>query len=105
MHPDTGAILALQGGFSFSASKFNRAVQAQRQSGSIFKPFVYLAALDSGLMTAASVVNDAPVVIQDGSNQLWRPANASGDFLRPPRLRVALARSRKIGRASCRERG
>ncbi len=96
MHPDTGAILALQGGFSFTASKFNRAVQAQRQSGSIFKPFVYLAALDSGLMNAASVVNDAPVVVQDGSNQLWRPVNASGDFLGPTRLRVALARSRNL---------
>lgn len=96
MDPDTGAILALQGGFSFQASKFNRAVQAQRQSGSIFKPFVYLAALDSGLMTAASVVNDAPVVIQDGSSEIWRPVNASGDFLGPTRLRVALARSRNL---------
>ncbi len=96
MHPDTGAILALQGGFSYQASKFNRAVQAQRQSGSIFKPFVYLAALDSGLMNAASVVNDAPVVLQDGSSEIWRPVNASGDFLGPTRLRVALARSRNL---------
>ncbi|MFO7649630.1 MULTISPECIES: penicillin-binding protein 1A [Halomonas] len=96
MHPDTGAILALQGGFSFQASKFNRAVQAQRQSGSIFKPFVYLAALDSGLMNAASVVNDAPVVLQDGSSEIWRPVNSSGDFLGPTRLRVALARSRNL---------
>jgi penicillin-binding protein 1A len=96
MEPDTGAILALQGGFSYQASKFNRAVQAQRQSGSIFKPFIYLAALDSGLMTAASVVNDAPVVQQDGSNELWRPVNSSGDFLGPIRLREALARSRNM---------
>ncbi|PMR76150.1 penicillin-binding protein 1A [Billgrantia endophytica] len=95
MEPDTGAILALQGGFSFNASKFNRAVQAQRQSGSIFKPFVFLAALDTGLMTASSVVNDAPVVMHDGSS-LWRPVNASGDFLGPTRLRVALARSRNL---------
>jgi penicillin-binding protein 1A len=95
MEPDTGAILALQGGFSFNASKFNRAVQAERQSGSIFKPFVFLAALDSGLMTASSVVNDAPVVLHDGSS-LWRPVNASGDFLGPTRLRVALARSRNL---------
>ncbi|MDN3521394.1 penicillin-binding protein 1A [Halomonas ramblicola] len=96
MHPDTGAILALQGGFDFDASKFNRAVQAQRQSGSIFKPFIYLAALDSGLMNAASVVNDAPVVVNDGSNELWRPVNSSGDFLGPMRLRNALARSRNL---------
>lgn len=95
MEPDTGAILALQGGFSFNASKFNRAVQAQRQSGSIFKPFVFLAALDTGLMTASSVVNDAPVVMHDGSS-LWRPVNSSGDFLGPTRLRVALARSRNL---------
>ncbi|MGQ4878444.1 penicillin-binding protein 1A [Billgrantia sp. LNSP4103-1] len=96
MEPDTGAILALQGGFSFNASKFNRAVQAQRQSGSIFKPFVFLAALDTGLMTASSVVNDAPVVMQDGSNEIWRPVNSSGDFLGPIRLRVALAMSRNL---------
>ncbi|WP_445156730.1 penicillin-binding protein 1A [Halomonas sp. E14] len=95
LEPDTGAILALQGGFSFNASKFNRAVQAQRQSGSIFKPFVFLAALDTGLMTASSVVNDAPVVMHDGSS-LWRPVNSSGDFLGPMRLRVALARSRNL---------
>ncbi|MDX5378137.1 MAG: penicillin-binding protein 1A [Halomonas sp.] len=96
MNPSNGAILALQGGFSFNASKFNRAVQAQRQSGSIFKPFVYLAALDTGLMTASSVVNDAPVVMQDGSDEVWRPVNSSGDFLGPTRLRVALARSRNL---------
>ncbi|SEL34267.1 penicillin-binding protein 1A [Halomonas daqiaonensis] len=96
MDPDTGAILALQGGFDFDASKFNRATQARRQSGSIFKPFIYLAALDSGEMNPASVVNDAPVVIQDGSNELWRPVNSSGDFLGPIRLRDALARSRNL---------
>jgi len=96
MAPDTGAILALQGGFDFDASKFNRATQARRQSGSIFKPFIYLAALDSGEMNPASVVNDAPVVMQDGSDELWRPANSSGDFLGPTRLRDALARSRNL---------
>ncbi|MGM0982911.1 MAG: penicillin-binding protein 1A [Pseudomonadota bacterium] len=94
--PDTGAILALQGGFDFDASKFNRATQARRQSGSIFKPFIYLAALNSGEMNPASVVNDAPVVVQDGSNELWRPVNSSGDFLGPIRLRDALARSRNL---------
>ncbi|MEQ6918522.1 penicillin-binding protein 1A [Halomonas aquatica] len=96
MAPDTGAILALQGGFDFDASKFNRATQARRQAGSIFKPFIYLAAIESGEMNPASVVNDAPVVMQDGSNELWRPANSSGDFLGPTRLRVGLARSRNL---------
>ncbi|WP_417421659.1 penicillin-binding protein 1A [Halomonas sp.] len=94
--PRTGAILALQGGFDFNASKFNRAVQAQRQSGSIFKPFIYLAALQDGEMNAASVVNDAPVVLDDGSNSLWRPVNSSRDFQGPMRLRPALARSRNL---------
>ncbi|MBR2514123.1 MAG: PBP1A family penicillin-binding protein [Halomonas sp.] len=94
--PRTGAILALQGGFDFNASKFNRAVQAQRQSGSIFKPFIYLAALEDGEMNAASVVNDAPVVLDDGSNSLWRPVNSSRDFQGPTRLRPALARSRNL---------
>ena len=94
--PRTGAILALQGGFDFNASKFNRAVQAQRQSGSIFKPFIYLAALQDGEMNAASVVNDAPVVLDDGSNALWRPVNSSRDFQGPMRLRPALARSRTL---------
>ncbi len=94
--PRTGAILALQGGFDFNASKFNRAVQAQRQSGSIFKPFIYLAALEDGEMNAASVVNDAPIVLDDGSNSLWRPVNSSRDFQGPTRLRPALARSRNL---------
>lgn len=94
--PRTGAIRALQGGFDFNASKFNRAVQAQRQAGSIFKPFIYLAALEDGEMNAASVVNDAPVVMDDGSNELWRPVNSSRDFQGPMRLRPALARSRNL---------
>ncbi|EPC01705.1 penicillin-binding protein 1A [Litchfieldella anticariensis FP35 = DSM 16096] len=95
LEPETGAILALQGGFSFSASKFNRATQAQRQTGSIFKPFVYLAALQNGNMNAATVVNDAPVVMPDAGD-IWRPVNSSGDFLGPTRLRVALAKSRNL---------
>ncbi|MDR5899200.1 PBP1A family penicillin-binding protein [Halomonas vilamensis] len=94
--PQTGAILALQGGFDFNASKFNRAVQAERQSGSIFKPFIYLAALENGEMNAASVVNDAPIVQEDGSDTLWRPVNSSRDFQGPMRLRPALARSRNL---------
>ena len=94
--PKNGAIVALQGGFDFNASKFNRAVQAERQSGSIFKPFVYVTALHSGEMTAATVINDSPLVQADGSNTLWRPMNSSRDFLGPMRLRPALARSRNL---------
>lgn len=95
-NPKDGAIIALQGGFDFNASKFNRAVQAQRQSGSIFKPFIYVTALNSGEMTAATVINDSPIVQADGSNDLWRPMNSSRDFLGPMRLRPALARSRNL---------
>ncbi|MFG6177363.1 penicillin-binding protein 1A [Halomonas sp. THAF12] len=96
MDPQTGAILALQGGFDFDASKFNRALQARRQAGSIFKPFVYLAGLNSGEVNPATVINDAPVVMQDGSSELWRPSNSSGDFRGPTRLREGLARSRNL---------
>ncbi|GED21073.1 penicillin-binding protein 1A [Halomonas halmophila] len=96
MDPRTGAILALQGGFDFDASKFNRSIQARRQAGSIFKPFIYLAGLESGEVNPATVINDAPVVMQDGSGEMWRPNNASGDFRGPTRLRVGLAHSRNL---------
>ncbi|GHC24170.1 penicillin-binding protein 1A [Aidingimonas halophila] len=95
IEPDTGAIRALQGGFSFSASKFNRATQAKRQSGSIFKPFIYLAALQSDEMTAATVINDAPIVMADAGDT-WRPVNSGGEFRGPTRLREALAQSRNL---------
>ncbi len=95
LDPQTGAIRALQGGFSFAASSFNRATQAQRQAGSIFKPFIYLAALQEGDMTAATVVNDAPVVMSDMGGS-WRPENAEGEFRGPTRLRVGLYQSRNL---------
>jgi penicillin-binding protein 1A len=94
--PADGAILALSGGFDFYRSKFNRAVQAQRQPGSNFKPFVYSAALDSGL-TPATIINDAPVVFDDpGLEAAWRPENYSGRFYGPTRLREALTKSRNL---------
>ena len=94
--PDNGAILALSGGFDFGLSKFNRAIQAQRQPGSSFKPFIYSAALNSGY-TPASLVNDAPVVFSDaGARQGWRPSNYSGRFFGPTRLREALTMSRNL---------
>nr|WP_298414885.1 penicillin-binding protein 1A [uncultured Halomonas sp.] len=95
LDPRTGAIQALQGGFSFAHSKFNRATQANRQAGSIFKPFIYLAALQQGNMTAATVVNDAPVVMSDMGGD-WRPGNSEGEFRGPTRLRVGLYRSRNL---------
>ncbi|NIM28907.1 MAG: PBP1A family penicillin-binding protein [Gammaproteobacteria bacterium] len=96
LSPENGALLALTGGFDFYRSKFNRAVQAERQPGSSFKPFIYSAALDSGF-TPASVINDAPVVFDDpGLEAVWRPENYSGKFFGPTRLRVALFKSRNL---------
>ena len=93
INPHDGGIVALVGGYDFRHSKFNRAVDALRQPGSVFKPFIYSAALDHGL-TAATVVNDAPVVIQDPTSEtVWRPKNNSGSFNGPTRLREALVRS------------
>ncbi len=96
MSPEDGAILALSGGFDFNHSKFNRVVQAHRQPGSSFKPFIYSAALEQGY-TAASLVNDAPVVFDDpGLEDTWRPENYSGKYRGPTRLRSALAHSRNL---------
>ncbi len=93
LDPKTGGILALVGGYDYYRSKFNRVVQARRQPGSSFKPFVYSAALDAG-ETAASIYNDAPVVFHDNAlEDEWRPQNYSGRFYGPTRLREALVRS------------
>ena len=96
LDPENGALVALTGGFDFYRSKFNRATQAQRQPGSNFKPFIYSAALENGF-TAASIINDAPVVFDDpGLEAVWRPENYSGKFFGPTRLRVALFKSRNL---------
>ena len=96
LNPKNGAILALRGGFNFFKSKFNRVIQAYRQPGSSFKPFIYSAALAKGF-TLASVINDAPVVIADnGANAIWRPENDTEKFYGPTRLRVALRTSRNL---------
>ncbi|NRH27835.1 penicillin-binding protein 1A [Pseudomonas sp. MS19] len=94
--PNTGAIQALVGGFSFEQSNYNRAIQAKRQPGSSFKPFIYSAALDKGY-TAATLINDAPIVFTDtGSDQPWRPKNDNNTFLGPIRMREALYKSRNL---------
>lgn len=96
LSPDDGSILALTGGFDFNLSKFNRAIQAMRQPGSNFKPFIYSAALEKGY-TPASIINDAPVVFADNAlEDTWRPENYSGKFYGPTRLRVALTKSRNL---------
>ena len=91
-----GAIQALVGGYDFHRSKFNRAVQAKRQAGSSFKPFIYSAALSRDY-TAATLINDAPVVFHDPVLEgTWRPENYSGKFFGPTRLREALFKSRNL---------
>lgn len=91
-----GGILSVVGGMGFAMSKFNRATQATRQPGSNFKPFIYSAALENGF-TAASIINDAPVVFEDAAlEDTWRPENDGGKFYGPTRLRWALTKSRNL---------
>lgn len=96
MDPYTGRVLAMQGGFSYQSSVFNRATQAMRQPGSSFKPFVYAAALEQGY-TPATVVLDAPVVIDQGGNRgLWKPKNYTDRFYGPSPLRLGIELSRNL---------
>lgn len=96
LDPRDGAVLALVGGYDFHLSKFNRAVQARRQPGSSFKPFVYSAALEHGF-TPATLVPDAPIVYMDaGLEHAWRPENYTREFGGPIRLREALVKSRNL---------
>lgn len=91
--PHTGRVLAMVGGFSFQLSEFNRALQARRQPGSTFKPFVYAAALDSGY-TPSSIVLDAPFVAP-GVDSWWKPGNyAEGRFYGESTLRLGIEQSR-----------
>jgi len=94
LSPNDGAVKALVGGFNFQLSKFNRAVQTQRQPGSSFKPFIYSAAFSRGY-TPASIINDAPIALPDPSKPggLWTPQNDDNKFRGPMRLREALAQS------------
>ncbi|MFZ5724491.1 MAG: penicillin-binding protein 1A [Pseudomonadota bacterium] len=96
VRPEDGSIAALVGGFSYTQSRFNRAIQGDRQAGSSFKPIVYAAALDRGF-TPASIINDAPIVLEDaGMDKAWRPENDNGSFYGPMRLRQALYLSRNL---------
>ncbi|WP_179380027.1 penicillin-binding protein 1A [Jannaschia marina] len=95
MDVNTGRVIAMQGGFSYQHSVFNRATQATRQPGSSFKPFVYAAALDSGYLPNTIVV-DAPIEIRAGDGTIWRPKNASNRFYGPSPLRTGIERSRNL---------
>lgn len=96
LDPKDGAITSLVGGYDYFQTKFNRVTQARRQPGSGFKAFIYSAALENGF-TAASTINDAPVVFEDaGLEGAWRPENYSGKFFGLTRLRYALTKSRNL---------
>ncbi|MBT8456402.1 MAG: transglycosylase domain-containing protein, partial [Alphaproteobacteria bacterium] len=94
MDVNTGRVIAIQGGFSYQHSVFNRATQATRQPGSSFKPFVYAAALDSGF-SPATILIDAPIEVDTGDG-LWRPRNASNRFYGPTPLRTGIEQSRNL---------
>jgi penicillin-binding protein 1A len=94
--PHTGRVLAMQGGWSYKESEFNRATQAMRQPGSAFKPFVYLTALQAGF-TPSTVILDAPIVIDQGPGlPLWKPKNDENDFLGPMPMRQGIEHSRNL---------
>ncbi len=96
LDPHTGRVLAMSGGFSYKRSQFNRVNQAQRQPGSAFKPFVYLAALENDF-TPSSRILDAPFVIDQGPGQpKWRPANYTKKFYGPSTMRLGLEKSRNL---------
>jgi len=96
LDPHTGRVLAMQGGFAYDRSQFNRVTQAMRQPGSAFKPFVYLSALEAGL-TPTTIVLDAPFVIDQGPGlDKWKPANYSNEFYGPTPMRVGIEKSRNL---------
>ncbi|MFA7433275.1 MAG: penicillin-binding protein 1A [Gemmobacter sp.] len=94
MDVNTGRVIAMQGGFSYQDSVFNRTTQAMRQPGSSFKPFVYAAALDSGF-TPATIVIDAPIEVNTPQG-LWQPRNASNRFYGPTPVRTGIEQSRNL---------
>ncbi len=95
LDPKTGYIKAMIGGRDFSESEYNRAVQAKRQPGSAFKPFIYATALDNSF-TPADIIVDAPMSINEKDGQVWKPENYEKKFFGPTTLRKALTLSRNI---------
>ncbi|MFD2250619.1 penicillin-binding protein 1A [Pseudochelatococcus lubricantis] len=96
LDPATGRVFAMVGGFSFDQSEFNRAIQALRQPGSAYKPFVYATAIDNGY-TPSSIVVDGPIEIDQGPGiGIWRPENYEKRFAGPRTLRYGLERSKNL---------
>ncbi len=95
MDPHTGRVLAMQGGWTFDNSEYNRATQAYRQPGSAFKPFVYLAALEEGL-TPSTRILDAPFEYEDRPGHIWSPKNYANNYYGPTPLRVGIEKSKNL---------
>jgi penicillin-binding protein 1A len=96
LDPHTGRVLAMTGGYEYAKSQFNRVTQAMRQPGSAFKPFVYLAALDSGF-SPSTLILDAPFVIDQGPGlPKWRPSNYTKRFYGPSTMRLGIEKSRNL---------
>lgn len=96
MDPHTGRVLAIVGGYDFRKSQFNRATQARRQTGSVFKPIVYLTALENGY-SPTDLILDAPFVLDQGPGQpKWKPVNYSKRFYGLMTLRQGLEKSRNL---------
>lgn len=90
--PQTGYVKAIVGGKDYTKSEFNRATQATRQTGSVFKPFLYTAALDKGY-TTDTVIENSPLNVPDGPGRFWKPKNYGGKFGGPLTFRSALVAS------------
>lgn len=95
IQPSTGYIRAMVGGLNFNFSKFNRAVQAKRQPGSAFKPFIYTTAIENGF-TPSSIIMDTPVSFRGADGKTWTPGNYDEKFKGPTTLRTALEESRNV---------
>lgn len=92
VNPNDGAIRSLVGGFDFNRNKFNHVIQAWRQPGSSFKPFIYSSSLEKGL-SPATIINDAPLTFTQTGGQVWQPKNYGGKFEGPISMRRALQKS------------
>lgn len=95
INPHSGEVVSMVGGYDYGASQFNRVTQSLRQPGSVFKPIVYLAAIDKFKYTPATIVHDAPRTFRVG-DAFWTPANFDEKFLGPITLRTALEKSRNL---------
>ena len=97
LDPRTGEVRAMVGGFDFRRSAFNRVTQGWRQPGSAFKPFIFSAAFEHGVMPA-TLVNDAPLFFDAATtgSRPWAPRNYDGEFQGPMTVRTAMARSRNL---------